>query len=87
MISSGLVAASGQYARKPSPRYLLIIPWLIFDDLLATKNPCSNKNLQVLALHLAAERRKTADVRDEKPARDILDFAQCSLHHVRFVLL
>ena len=26
VISSGLVAASGQYARKPSPRYLLIIP-------------------------------------------------------------
>ena len=56
------------------------------DDLLASKNPCSNQNVQVLTLHLAAERRKTSDVRDQKPARDILDFAQCSLQQVRFGL-
>src|SRR5439155_22941533 len=49
---------------------------LILDDLLASENPCSEKNIQVPALHVAAERRETANVRDEKPARNILDFPQ-----------
>src|SRR5204862_8008968 len=48
-----------------------------FDDLLASKNPCSNQNLQVLTLYVAAERGKTPDLDNQKPARDILDFAQC----------
>ena len=37
--------------------------------------------------HLADERRKTANVCDEKPARNSLDLAQRTLHHVRFVFL
>ena len=60
---------------------------VVLDDLLASENPCSEQNVQVLTLHLAAERRKTSNVRDEKPARNILDFAQRSLHQVRFGLL
>src|SRR5205814_2641313 len=47
---------------------------------------CSNQNLQVLTLHLTAERGKTTNVRDQKPARNILDFAQCSLQQVHFGL-
>src|SRR5437667_3222133 len=38
---------------------------LILDDLFATKNPRSNKHVQVFALQLAAQRRKTANVRDQ----------------------
>ena len=57
------------------------------DDLLASENPRSKKNVQVLALHAAAERRETANVRDEKPARNILDFPQRSLRHHRFVFV
>jgi len=60
---------------------------LVLDDLLATQNPRSYKNVQVLTLQLAAERRKTANVCDEKPTRNSLDFAQRTLHHLRFVLL
>ena len=52
---------------------------LVLDDLLATQNPRSYKNVQVLTLHLAAERRKTANVCDEKPARNSLDLAQLYL--------
>src|SRR5207248_11640357 len=36
---------------------------LILDYLFAAKNPRSDKNVQVLALHLAAQRRKPANVR------------------------
>src|SRR4029077_17488139 len=50
-------------------------------------NPRSYKNVQVLTVQLAAERRKTANVCDEKPVRNSLDFAQRTLHHIRFVLL
>src|SRR5207247_10917741 len=57
-----------------------------FDDLLASKNPRSEENIQVLALHVAAERRKTANVRDEKPASDILDFPQSSFHYRRLII-
>ena len=60
---------------------------LVLDNLLAAQNPRSYKNVQVLTLHLAAERRKTANVCDEKPARNSLDLAQRTLHHIRFVLL
>ena len=60
---------------------------LILDDLIATENPPAEKNIQVLALNVATEGRKAANVRDEKPARDTLDLAQRPLHHVRFVLL
>ena len=59
----------------------------IFDDLIATENPRTEKNIQVLALNVATEGRKAANVRDEKPTRNLLDFPQRSLHHVRFVLL
>src|SRR5947209_4175464 len=60
---------------------------VVLDDLLASENPRSEKNVQVLALHPAAERRETANVRDEKPARNILDFPQRSLGYHRFVFV
>jgi hypothetical protein len=60
---------------------------LILDDLLAGENPRSEKNVQVLALHPAAEGRKTADIRNKKPAWNILDFPQRSLYQRRFVLV
>ena len=56
------------------------------DDLFATKNPRSNKHVQVFALQLAAQRRKTANVRDQEPAGNILELSQRPLHHVRLVL-
>src|SRR6184192_2443185 len=62
-------------------------PVLTLDNLLATKNPRSEKDIQVLALHVATEGRKTTNVRDEKPARNILDFPQRSLRHHRFVFV
>ena len=58
---------------------------LILDDLLTGQNPRSEKNVQIFALHLPAEGRKSPNVRDEKPARDILNLAQGPLYHVRFV--
>jgi len=57
------------------------------DDLLASRNPRSEKNIQVLALHMPAEGRKTANVRDQKPTGNILDLPQRSLEYVRLVLL
>src|SRR5205814_671895 len=60
---------------------------LILDDLLARENQGSEQNIQVLALHLATEWRKTANIRNKKPAWNILDISQRSLHHVAFVLL
>jgi hypothetical protein len=62
-------------------------PVLILDDLFGSENPRSEKNIQVLALHPAAEWRKTANIRNKKPAWNILDFPQRSLHNVAFVLL
>jgi hypothetical protein len=62
-------------------------PVLILDDLFGSENPRSEKNIQVLALHPAAEWRKTTNIRNKKPAWNILDFPQRSLHHVAFVLL
>src|SRR6478672_7144595 len=59
---------------------------LVLDDLLASQNPRSYKNVQVLTLQLAAERRKTANVCDEKPTRNSLDLARRTLHPIRFVL-
>src|SRR5438046_1438893 len=38
---------------------------VVLDDFLASKNPRSEKNVQVLALHPAAKRRETANVRDD----------------------
>src|SRR5882724_1184940 len=60
---------------------------LILDDLLAGENPRTEKNVQVIALHAAAERRETTNVRDEKPARNVLDFPQGSLRHHVFVFV
>src|SRR5881409_2616275 len=60
---------------------------LILYDLLGSENPRSEQNIQVRALHPANERRKTANIRNKKPAWNILDFPQRSLHHVAFVLL
>src|SRR5207248_11042521 len=47
------------------------------NDLLASKNPCSNQNLQVLTLHLAAGEGKNSDGRNPKPAMDFLECAEC----------
>ena len=60
---------------------------VVLDDLLATENSRSEKNVQVLALHAAAQRREIANVRDEKPARNVLDFPQRSLRQRRFVFV
>src|SRR5229473_5681437 len=60
---------------------------VVLDDLLASENPRSEKNVQVLALHAAAERREIANVRDEKPARNSLDFSQRSLRDDGFVFV
>src|SRR5437867_13034707 len=60
---------------------------LILDDLFATKNPRSNKHVQVFSLQLAAQRRKTANVRDQEPTGNILELPQRPLHHVRLVFL
>src|SRR5438045_9431019 len=40
------------------------------NELLASKNPSSNQNLQVHTPHLAAERGKTSDDGNQQPARD-----------------
>src|SRR5260370_39458763 len=58
---------------------------VVLNDLLAIENPCSEKNVQVLALHAAAERRETANVRNEEPAWNILDFPQRLSRHRRSV--
>jgi len=58
---------------------------VVLNDLLSIENPRSEKNVQVLALHAAAERRETANVRHDKPARNIRNFPQRSLRHRRFV--
>ena len=73
----------GPIGQKTIAEIFINNPVLVLDDLLASENPRSEKNVQVSALHAAAERRETANVRDEKPARNILDFPQRLLRHQR----
>ena len=77
----------GPISKKTIAKIFVNYPMLILDYLLATENPRAEKNIQILALHVATKRRKTANVGDEKPARNSLDLAQRSLQDVRFVLL
>src|SRR4030095_7664726 len=66
-------ASFGPIGKKTIAKIFVNYPVLIFDNLLATKYPFSEKKIQVLARHLAAEGGKTAKIRDKKPAGDIFD--------------
>src|SRR5207247_10381281 len=55
---------------------------LILDDLLARENPGSEQNIQVLALHLATEWRKTANIRKQTAGWNSLEFPQRTSQHV-----
>src|SRR5207248_3350620 len=83
----GTRRGAGPIGKKTIAQIFVNNAVVVLDDFLASENPRSKKNVQVLALHAAAERRETANVRDEKPARNILDFPQRSLRHRRFVFL
>src|SRR5262249_31319908 len=54
----------GPICKKTIAEIFVNYPVAILDDLFASKNPPSHKNVQVLALHLPAERGKAANVRD-----------------------
>ena len=66
-ISSGRVACIRPVGKKTIAEIFVNHSVLIFDDLITTENPRAEKNIQVLALDVATEGRKAADVRDEKP--------------------
>src|SRR4030095_7440966 len=53
---------------------------LIFDYFFATKNPCSEENVQILALHLPAKRCKRSKVCDKKPTEHVFDLPERLLH-------
>jgi len=54
----------GPVGEKTIAQVFVNYPVLILDDLLATKNPRSEKNVQILTLHVTAEGRKIANVCD-----------------------
>ena len=85
-ISCGLVVGFAPIRKETIAEIFVNYAVLILDDLLATQNPRSEKKVQILAPHLAAERSKTANVRDKKPAENIFDLRARLLHDVRFVL-
>ena len=61
----------GPVSKKTIAEVFVNYAVLILDDLFTTKDPGAEKNVQVLALHLAAEGRKATNVRDEKPTRNL----------------
>src|SRR6266478_7271447 len=69
----------GPIGKKTIAQVFVNYPVVALDDFLAIENPRSEKNVQVRALHAAAERRETANVRDEKPAKNIRNFPRRSL--------
>ncbi len=60
---------------------------MILDDFLAGGKPAAEQNVQTCAFQAPAERCEIANVGDEQPAGDILDFALCSLRHHGFVFV
>ena len=76
----------GPIGQKTIAKVFVNYAVLILDYLFAAKNPRSDKDVQVLALHLPAQRRKTANVRDQQPAGNTLYLPQRPLHYFRLVL-
>src|SRR5207249_11490567 len=60
-------------SQYPVAKVLIYRAVMLFDNLLASSEPAANQCRQSFTHQAAAERRETYDVRDQQPARRVLD--------------
>src|SRR5262245_11378647 len=78
---------SGPISKKTITKVFINCSVLTLDNLLAIENPRTEKNIQVLGLHVTAERCEIPNICHQKPARNFLNLSQRALHHLAFELL
>src|SRR5438309_8145189 len=66
-------------SQNPVAKILIYRPVMVFNNPLASGKPAANQRRQSLTHEAAAELGETYDVRDQEPARHILDLLDGSL--------
>src|SRR5947208_15972038 len=66
-------------SQDPVAKVFIYRSVVLFDNLLTSGEPAANQLGQSFTHQAAAERREIYDVRDQQPARHVLDLLDCSL--------
>src|SRR5437667_3459941 len=66
-------------SQNPVAKVFIYRSAMLFDDLFTSGEPAANQRRRSLTHQAAAERREIYDVRDQQPARHVLDLLDCSL--------